>query len=75
MASNTYNAIWQRYLDEFTFRYNNRSKLGIQDAQRAERAMQGGEGKCLTWRRTTQPKTPRQIAGAFLAWRPTKGLL
>ena len=26
---------FQRYLDEFTFRYNNRIKLGVNDAQRA----------------------------------------
>src|SRR6185437_8296958 len=26
---------FQRYLDEFTFRYNNRSKLGVEDAKRA----------------------------------------
>lgn len=43
---------FQRYLDEFTFRFNNRSKLGIEDARRAVNAMQGGEGKRLTWRRT-----------------------
>lgn len=41
----------QRYLDEFTFRYSNRSKLGIEDAQRAVIAMKNGEGKRLTWRR------------------------
>jgi transposase-like protein len=41
----------QRYLDEFTFRYSHRSKLGIEDARRAVLAMQGGEGKRLTWRR------------------------
>ncbi len=43
---------FQRYLDEFTFRFNNRSKLGVEDARRAVKAMQGGEGKRLTWRRT-----------------------
>jgi transposase-like protein len=42
---------FQRYLDEFTFRFNNRSKLGIEDASRAVTATQGGEGKRLTWRR------------------------
>jgi hypothetical protein len=41
----------QRYLDEFTFRYSNRVKLGVADAQRAMLALQGGEGKRLTWRR------------------------
>jgi transposase-like protein len=42
----------QRYLDEYSFRYSNRSKLGIEDARRAVIATQGGEGKRLTWRRT-----------------------
>jgi hypothetical protein len=41
----------QRYLDEFTFRYSNRSKLGVEDAQRAVLATVAGEGKRLTWRR------------------------
>jgi hypothetical protein len=41
----------QRYLDEFSFRYSNRVKLSIGDAERAIRALQGAEGKRLTWRR------------------------
>jgi ISXO2-like transposase domain len=43
---------FQRYLDEFNFRYSNRAKLGVEDARRAVMATQGGEGKRLTWRRT-----------------------
>ena len=43
---------FQRYLDEFTFRYNNRVKLGIEDGERAVNATRKGEGKRLTWRRT-----------------------
>jgi transposase-like protein len=42
---------FQRYIDEFTFRYNNRSKLGIEDAERALIAFRGAEGKRLTYRR------------------------
>jgi transposase-like protein len=42
---------FQRYLDEFTFRFNNRSKLGIEDNARAVRAAKGMEGKRLTYRR------------------------
>lgn len=42
---------FQRYLDEFTFRYNNRSKLGIEDTERAETALRGTVGKRLTYRR------------------------
>ncbi len=40
---------FQRYLDEFTFRYNNRSKLGIEDADRTVLAIKGAEGKRLTY--------------------------
>lgn len=42
---------FQRYLDEFTFRFNNRSKLGIEDAERAGRVVKNGDGKRLTYRR------------------------
>jgi transposase-like protein len=45
---------FQRYLDEFSFRYSNRSKLGVEDAERAVLAMRGAEGKRLTWRRTDE---------------------
>jgi transposase-like protein len=39
-----------RYLAEFDFRYNNRSKLGITDRARTVNAMKGIEGKRLTYR-------------------------
>ncbi len=38
----------QRYIDEFDFRYNSR---GLLDVERAELAVQGAEGKRLTYRR------------------------
>ncbi len=38
-----------RYLSEFDFRYNNRSKLGVEDAERAIKAIRGAEGKRLTY--------------------------
>ncbi len=38
-----------RYLDEFTFRYNNRVANGINDAERTRRALLGSEGKRLTY--------------------------
>lgn len=41
----------QRYLDEFSFRFSHRSKLGVEDAQRTEIAFTKGEGKRLMWRR------------------------
>jgi transposase-like protein len=44
----------QRYLDEFTFRWNNRSKLGVEDQQRAKIAAYSMGGKRLTYRRTDE---------------------
>ncbi len=41
-----------RYLAEFDFRYNHRSALGIEDADRTLAAMRGIAGKRLTYRRT-----------------------
>jgi transposase-like protein len=41
----------QRYLDEFSFRWNHRVKLGIDDAERAAATVYAAEGKRLTWRR------------------------
>jgi len=41
-----------RYLSEFEFRHNTRTKLGWTDTQRAQRAIEGAEGKRLTYRRT-----------------------
>jgi transposase-like protein len=40
-----------RYLAEFDFRMNTRAALGFDDAQRAEIALKGIEGKRLTYRR------------------------
>ena len=42
----------QRYLDEFSFRWNNRSRLGVEDDQRAAIACHAMSGKRLTYRRT-----------------------
>lgn len=42
----------QRYLNEFDFRYSNRSALGVNDAERTELAIRGATGKRLTYRRT-----------------------
>ncbi|HEX2257286.1 MAG TPA: IS1595 family transposase [Afifellaceae bacterium] len=43
-----------RYLAEFTFRYNHRSGLGIEDAERTIALAKGAEGKRLTYRRTDE---------------------
>jgi transposase-like protein len=39
-----------RYLKEFDFRYNNRAALGVDDAERSTRAIQGEAGKRLLYR-------------------------
>ena len=41
-----------RYLAEFDFRYSNRTKLGINDTARADRALKGVVGKRLTYETT-----------------------
>jgi len=41
----------QRYLNEFSFRYTHRIKLGVDDAARARLALKGIDGKRLTYRR------------------------
>jgi transposase-like protein len=41
-----------RYLAEFDFRYSNRIKLGVDDAERTARAVKGIVGKRLTYRTT-----------------------
>ena len=43
-----------RYLSEFDFRYSNRAKLGIDDNDRASRAVLGVKGKRLTYETTAQ---------------------
>jgi transposase-like protein len=44
----------QRYVDEFAFRWNARSSLGIEDAERAARMVKGASGKRLTYRRPNE---------------------
>ena len=41
-----------RYLAEFDFRYSNRARLGVNDAERTERMVKGIVGKRLTYRTT-----------------------
>ena len=45
-----------RYLAEFDFRYNNRIKLGIDDAERSRRTLVAIEGKRLTYRPVGEAK-------------------
>ena len=46
----------QRYLNEFAFRWNNRSALGIEDFDRAAILLKGAQGKRLTYRPTDVPQ-------------------
>ena len=46
----------KRYLGEFDFRYNNRTKLGLTDKERTDAALRGIEGKRLTYRRPCSGK-------------------
>ena len=52
-VTGTYHSISEahlhRYLKEFDFRYNNRSGLGVEDAERAAKMLKGIEGKRLTY--------------------------
>jgi hypothetical protein len=41
----------QRYVNEFAFRWNHRSSLGVEDFQRAAAILKGIGGKRLTYRR------------------------
>jgi transposase-like protein len=43
-----------RYLDEFDFRYSNRSGLGVSDEQRANMMLNATTGKRLTYRRPSE---------------------
>ena len=43
-----------RYLAEYDFRYSNRSKLGVEDELRTERALLGVRGRRLTYRAPTR---------------------
>jgi ISXO2-like transposase domain len=43
-----------RYLAEFDFRYSNRTKLGVNDAERVAKIVEGAKGKRLTYRRPNE---------------------
>jgi hypothetical protein len=68
-------AHFQHYLDEYTFRYNNRIRLGVDDTERAERATRAMNGKRLTYRRMVArkkalPRRPTEPASKP-PWRTT----
>jgi hypothetical protein len=49
-----------RYLAEFSFRYSERKALGVEDAERAAKALKGIVGKRLTYRRTDSERPETQ---------------
>jgi hypothetical protein len=51
-------AYLQRYVTEFEFRHNNRVKLGVNDKERAARAVKGTVGKRLTLRPSKSKRAP-----------------
>lgn len=50
----------QRYIDEFAFRWNTRSALGVEDTERASLLMKGAVGKRLTYRQPDKAAKPRE---------------
>lgn len=53
----------KRYLAEFDFRYNEREALGVDDLERADRALKGMKGKRLTYA-TPGGRKPQAEVGA-----------
>ena len=45
-----------RYLAEFDFRHNNRTALGVEDVERATKAIAGARGKRLTYKATDRSR-------------------
>ncbi len=43
-----------RYVAEFDFRYSNRSRFGVEDAERPSKIVRGAQGKRLTYRQTNE---------------------
>jgi transposase-like protein len=50
----------QRYVDEFAFRWNTRSSLGIEDVERARLRVKAAVGKRLTYRPTDERAEPSE---------------
>jgi hypothetical protein len=50
----------QRYVDEFAFRWNTRSSLGIEDTERAALLIKGAIGRRLTYRQPDKAAQPRE---------------
>jgi hypothetical protein len=48
----------QRYVDEFAFRWDNRSAMGVEDAERASRMVKNAIGRRLTYRQPDKGTQP-----------------
>jgi hypothetical protein len=48
-------------LNEYAFRYSNRSALGVEDVERAKFALIGARGKRLTYETTRGAKGARSL--------------
>jgi hypothetical protein len=59
----------RRYLAEFGFRANTRNRT---DDERAALLLVSAQGKRLLHRQPDKPRTPKQLARAFLRWRKLK---
>jgi transposase-like protein len=53
-----------RYLAEFDFRYNNRSALGVEDKERATKAIMGTLGKRLTYKASDSSRDEAEVEDA-----------
>ncbi len=51
----------QAYLNEFDFRYSNRIALGVNDTERAHRAIKGAHGKRLTYQCPRSAQSARAV--------------
>ena len=46
----------QRYVNEFAFRWDNRSAMGVEDAERASRMVKNAIGRRLTYQQPDKQK-------------------
>jgi hypothetical protein len=58
-----------RYLAGADFKYNHRTKLGYDDAERAAVLLRGTQGKRLMYRQPSGSGHPKQKTRAFKRWR------
>jgi ISXO2-like transposase domain len=50
----------QRYVDEFAFRWDNRSAMGVEDAERASRMVKNAIGRRITYRQPDKDAQRRE---------------